>query len=155
MSRLLLALCVGSFLLTMRPTLMSAQEGSYDDNALRVESRRGDLQIVRGAQGTVVARAGVFHGPRIAILLSQSDSALAEAKVFERDYGPGQYLAALGIATLGAAIGASRIPNINQVIPTGLTIASVSLITYGGTRLESAYRALSKAIWWYNRDLKR
>lgn len=155
MSRLLLGLCVGSCLLTMRPTLLSAQEESYDENALRVESRRGNLQIVRGIQGRVVARSGWFHGPKVATLVSQSDSALAEARAFERDYGPGQYIAGLGIATFGAAIGASRIADINAVIPTGLTIAAVSLITYGGTKLESAYRALSKAIWWYNRDLKK
>ena len=48
-----------------------------------------------------------------------------------------------------------RIPDIKPTIPTALTIVSVSLITYGGTKLESAYRALSKAIWWYNRDLKK
>ncbi|MDP9206616.1 MAG: hypothetical protein M3P12_14400 [Gemmatimonadota bacterium] len=134
---------------------MTAQDRSYDENALRVESRRGDLQIVRGVQGTVVARAGVFHGPKVAFLVGQSDSALAEALVFEHEYGPGQYLAGFGIATLGAAIGASRIADINPTIPTGLTIASVALITYGGSKLEKAYRALSKAIWWYNRDLNR
>jgi hypothetical protein len=154
MSRLMLALCAGSFLLTIGPTVMTAQDQSYDEDALRVESHRGDVQIVRGVQGTVVARSGVFHGPKVAILVSRSDSALAEAKVFERDYMPGQILAGLGIATLGAAIGASRIDDINQAIPAGLTIVSVSLIAYGGTKLESAYRALSKAIWWYNRDLK-
>ncbi len=132
---------------------MSAQDSSYDDNALRVESQRGNLQIVRGIQGTVVARSGVFHGPRVADLVTRSDSALAEARAFERDFGPGQYALGLGIATFGAAIGAWRVPGINPTIPTGLTIVSVSLITYGGTKLESAYRALSKAIWWYNRDL--
>ena len=110
---------------------------------------------MRGIQGTVVARSGVFHAPKIAGLVTRSDSALAEAKVFERNFGPGQYLTAIGIATLGAAIGAWRIPDINAAIPTGLTIVSVSLITYGGTKLESAYRALSKAIWWYNRDLTK
>lgn len=136
-------------------TAMSAQDSSYDDNALRVESRRGNLQIVRGVRGTVVARSGVFHGPNVAGLVTRSDSALAEAKVFERDFQPGQYVIAAGIATLGAAIGVWRIHGINTVIPTGLTIVSVSLITYGGTKLESAYRALSKAIWWYNRDLKK
>lgn len=134
---------------------MSAQEESYDENALRVESRRGNLQIVRGIQSTVVARSGVFHGPKIATLVSQSDSALAEARAFERDYGPGQYITGLGIATLGAAIGASRIADINAAIPTGLTIAAVALITYGGTKLENAFRSLSKAVWWYNRDLKK
>lgn len=154
MPRLTVALCAAQLLL-LGVTTMSAQDSSYDENALRVESRRGDLQIVRGIQGTVVARAGLFRGPKMASLVSQSDSALAEARVFERDYQPGQYVAALGIATLGAAIGASRIPNINQVIPTALTITSVVLITYGGAKLESAYRALSKAIWWYNRDLKK
>jgi hypothetical protein len=36
-----------------------------------------------------------------------------------------------------------------------LTVASFALIVYGAGRLESAYRALSKAIWLYNRDLKQ
>lgn len=154
MSRLAVALCAAQLLL-LGATAMSAQDSTYDANALRVESHLGDLQIVRGVQGTVVARAGVFHGPKVANLVSQSERALAEARVFERDYEPGQYVAALGIATLGAAIGASRIPDINTAIPSGLTAASFLLIAYGGSKMENAYRALSKAIWWYNRDLKR
>jgi hypothetical protein len=154
MRRLAIALCAAQ-LLSLGATTMSAQDSSYDENALRVESRLGDLQIVRGIQGTVVAHAGVFHGPKLASLVSQSEKALAEARVFERDYEPGQAFAALGIATLGAAIGASRIHDINSAIPSGLTAASFLLIAYGGSKLENAYRALSKAIWWYNRELKR
>lgn len=154
MSRLTVAVCAAQ-LFFLGPIAMSAQDSTYDDNALRVETRYGDLQIVRGALGTVVARAGVFSGPKVANIVSGSEHALAEAKVFERDYQPGQSVVAIGIATLGAAIGAWRIPEINPAIPTGLTIVSVSLITYGGMKLESAYRALSKAIWWYNRDLKK
>ena len=134
---------------------MTAQDTSYDDSALRVESHHGDLQIVRGIQSTVVARGSVFHGPSVANLVGQSDSALAHARIFERDYQPAQYIAGLGIVTLGAAIGARQIHDINSWIPTGLTIVGVGLITYGGSKLENAYRALSKAIWWYNRDLKR
>ena len=110
---------------------------------------------MRGIQGTVVAQAGLFHGPKVASLVSQSEKALAEARVFERNYEPGQAFAALGIATLGAAIGASRIQDINAAIPSGLTAASFLLIAYGGSKLESAYRALSRSIWFYNRDLKR
>jgi hypothetical protein len=154
MTRLAITLCAAQ-LLTLGATAMSAQDSSYDDNALRIESHMGTLQIVRGIRGTVVARTGVFHGPRVASLVVQSDSALAEAKVFERDYQPGEIAAALGIAMLGAGIGASHIPHINTVIPSALTTVSVMLIVYGGTKLESAYRALSKAIWWYNRDLKK
>ncbi|MDP9200359.1 MAG: hypothetical protein M3P26_00280 [Gemmatimonadota bacterium] len=154
MQRLAIALYAAQ-LLSLGATAMSAQDSSYDENALRVESHVGDLQIVRGIQGTVVARAGVFHGPKVANLVSRSEKALAEAKVFERDYKPGQYLAALGIATFGAAIGASRINDLNSAIPSGLTAASILLIGFGGSKLENAYRALSKAIWWYNRDLNR
>jgi hypothetical protein len=134
---------------------MNAQESSYDDNALRVESHLGDFQIVRGSPGTVVAKAGVFRGPKVMHLVGPSERALAEAKVFERDFNPGQYILAVGIATFGAAIGASRIPDINNAIPAGLTGAGIVLIAYGGSKLESAYVALSRAIWWYNRDLKR
>jgi hypothetical protein len=134
---------------------MNAQDSSYDEKALRVESHLGDLQIVRGTESTVVASAGVFHGPKVANLVGESEKALAEARVFERDYEPGQALVALGIATLGGAIGASRIADINSAIPSLLTTASVLMIGYGGYKLEKAYRALSKAIWWYNRDLKQ
>lgn len=154
MPRLIIALCAAQ-LMSLGATAMGAQDSSYDENALRVESRLGDLQIVRGIQGTVVARAGVFHGPSVANLVSQSEKALAEARVFERDYEPGQSAIALGIATLGAAIGVSRIQDINAAIPSALTAASFLLIAYGGSKLESAYRALSRSIWFYNRDLKR
>jgi hypothetical protein len=139
----------------METTVMSAQDSTYDQNALRVESIRGEMRILRGAQGAVVARSGIFHAPQLASLVTQSHSATAEARVFERDYQPGQYIAGFGLAMMGAAIGVSRIHDINTLIPSGLTIGSVALTVYGAGRLESAYRALSKAIWLYNRDLKR
>ena len=154
MSRLAIAL-IAAQVFGSGATPMIAQDSSYDNNALRAESRRGDLQIVRGKEGIVVVRAGVFRTPQVANVVSGSDNAVAEAKIFEHNYQPGQSFLALGIATMGAAIGVSRIDGVNTWIPTGLTVASVMLITYGGTKLESAYRALSKAIWWYNRDLNR
>jgi hypothetical protein len=154
MSRLTLAFSLAHLLIT-GVSAMAAQESVYDENALRVESRQGNLRIVRGIEGIVVARAGILHGPKVADLVMRSDSALAEAKVFERDYDPGQWVLGLGISTLGAAIGASRIHDINPAIQGSLTAASVILLAYGASKLDSAYRALSKAIWWYNRDLKR
>jgi hypothetical protein len=154
MTRLTVVLVVAQ-LLTMGGTTMAAQESPYDVTALRVESRQGNLRILRGVDGTVVASAGIFHGPGITQLVRSSENALAEAKVFERDYDPGQRLAALGVATLGAAIGATRISDVNPVIQVGLYATSFVAIGYGAKKLESAYRALSKAIWWYNRDLPR
>ena len=155
MSRLLLALCTGTCILIMGPTVVTAQERSYEANALRIDEHGGTIRIVRGVSETVVAKIGVFRAVDVAAVVSPSPKAVAEATVFQRNYRPGTWLASLGIATLGAAIGASRINGLNQAIPTSLTIVSVSLITVGGFKLETAQRALSRAIWWYNRDLRK
>ncbi|MDQ6872236.1 MAG: hypothetical protein M3037_09550 [Gemmatimonadota bacterium] len=134
---------------------MTAQEATYDEDALRVEQRRGTISIVRGVSETTVLKIGAFHAAHVAGIVGRSPNAVAEAKIFDRDYLPGAWITSLGIATLGAAIGSSRISNLTQAVPAGLTIAGMSLIVYGGLRLEKAYRGLSKAIWWYNRDLKK
>jgi hypothetical protein len=155
MSRLLLALCVGAHLTLGGPVVLTAQDGSYDENALRIEGHSGDLRIVRGVQGTLVARISGFRTTDVAKLVAPSEHAMAEARIFSRDYIPGSWIAGLGIATMGAAIGASRIDDINRVIPTGLTISAAALLIYGGGRLHNAYNALSRSIWWYNRDLKK
>jgi hypothetical protein len=154
MSRFLLALCTGTCILTTGPTLMTAQERNYDENALRIDEHGGTIRIVKGASETVVAKIGVFRAVDVTAVVSPSPKAIAEATVFQRNYRPGTWLASLGIATLGAAIGASRISGLNRAVPTSLTIVSVSLITVGGVKLETAHRALARAIWWYNRDLK-
>lgn len=154
MSRVNVVLIV-AHLLTMGVSVMAAQGSGYDENALRVVSRQGNMRILRGIDGTVVASGGVLHGPRLADLVSQSENAVAEAKIFERDYDPGQSLLGVGIAFLGAAIGASRITDINPVIQVGLYATAFASLGYGGRKLHSAYEALSRAIWWYNRDLKR
>ena len=155
MSRLLLALCVGAHITLGSPTALSAQDGSYDENALRLEGHHGDVRIVRGVEGTVLAHIGGFHAADVAKVVAPSEKAMAEARIFSRDYGPGSWLAGLGIATMGAAIGASRIDDLNRAIPTGLTISAAALLIYGGGRLQNAYNALSRSIWWYNRDLKK
>jgi len=139
----------------MRPVLMTAQEGTYDENALRVDQHRGTISIVRGVSETVVLKVGAFRAVDVAGIVSPSANAVAQAKIFERDYRPGTWILSLGIATLGLAIGSHQIADLNRAVPTGLTIAGASLITYGGWRLGNAYRALSKSVWWYNRDLKR
>jgi hypothetical protein len=154
MSRSIAVLFI-AHLLAMGASVMAAQESVYDENALRVVSRQGTMRILRGIDGTVVASGGVFHGPRLAHLVSQSENAVAEARIFERDYDPGQWVLGLGIASLGAAIGASRITDINPVIQVGLYATAFASLGYAGKKLHSAYEALSKAIWWYNRDLKR
>jgi hypothetical protein len=138
----------------MRPVLMTAQEATYDENALRVDQHRGKISIVRGVSESVVLEVGAFRAVDVAGIVSKSPRAVTQAKIFENNYRSGTWIASLGVATLGAALGSYRIAGLNQAVPTGLTIAGVSLITYGGWRLGNAYRALSRSVWWYNRDLK-
>lgn len=153
MSRML-AFCAVIFL-AIGPALMTAQEATYDDNALRVDRHGGTISIVRGTSETVVLKVGAFRAANVAGIVSPSANAVTQARMFEHDYRAGTWILSLGIATLGAAIGSNQIADLNRVIPTGLTIAGVSFITYGGWRLGNALTALSRSIWWYNRDLKR
>jgi hypothetical protein len=150
-----LAVCAGICLHIMGPVPMIAQEATYDENALRVEQHRGTISIVRGVSESVVLEVGAFRAVNVAGIVSKSPNAVTQAKIFESNYRPGTWLVSIGVATLGAALGSYRIAGLNQAVPSGLTIASVSLITYGGWRLGNAYRALSRSVWWYNRDLKR
>jgi F420-dependent methylenetetrahydromethanopterin dehydrogenase len=154
MQRLLLAHLAAACLMLARAPVLNAQGGTYDDNALRVEGQRGDFRIVRGTEGTLVGKIGVFRGVDVTKLVASSEKATIEAKTFVRDYKPGVLLLSLGIATLGASIGVSDILDINRGIPAGLMLVGTGLIVYGAGRLENAYNALSRSIWWYNRDLK-
>ena len=156
MPRFILSACVAAHIALSGVSVLTAQEGTtYDDSALRLEGHVGDVRIVRGVQGTVLGRIGVFRGIDVAKLVSPSEKATIEAKNFARDYGPGTWLTSLGIATLGTWIGVSQIHDVNRGIATGLLLAGSGLIAYGGGRLQNAYNALSRSVWWYNRDLTR
>jgi hypothetical protein len=142
------------FVLAAEVTPMVAQGQSYEQNALRLDSSFGDVRIVRGIEGTVVGRIGVFRGDDVTQVVATSPNAVAEAREFQRNYRPGTILFGLGLISLGASVGASQIHDLNRGITTGLTIATFGLITYGGGKLQKAYNALHKSLWWYNRDLK-
>ena len=133
----------------------SAQQRSYDDNALRIEDSRGDMRIVRGSEGTVVGRIGVFRSTDVTRLVQSSERATIEARKFVRDYRPGTLFVAVGIATLGAAIGALRVGDGGHGLTTALTVSGTGFIVYGAGRLENAYNALAQSLWWYNRDLTK
>jgi hypothetical protein len=42
----------------------------------------------------------------------------------------------------------------NWAITAG-EVTGAALAIYGSRRLDISYRALSKSIWWYNRDLRK
>lgn len=155
MTRLVLGLCIGAYLSVGGPAVLGAQERNYDESALRLEGHQGNMQIVRGVQGTVVAHIGGLRTPDVSKLVSPSENAITEAKTFARDYTPGTWLTAVGIAALGAGIGVYQMHDVDRSIPTGITIGSAALIVYGAHRIQNAYNALARSLWWYNRDLKR
>src|SRR4051812_38351803 len=132
MTRLLLGLCVGAYLGLGVPAMLTAQDKSYDESALRIEGHRGDMRIVRGVEGTVLAHIGGFRTPDVVKLVSPSEKAMIEAKTFTHDYGPASWITAAGIAAFGAGIGVSRIHDANPGISIGLTVGGTALMVYGG-----------------------
>ena len=133
---------------------MAAEGQSYEQSALRLETNFGDVRIVRGIEGTIVGKIGVFRGADVTQVVAASPNAVAEAREFQRNYRPGTILLGLGLISLGASVGTSQMHDLDRGITTGLTIATFGLITYGGSKLQKAYNALHKSLWWYNRDLK-
>jgi F420-dependent methylenetetrahydromethanopterin dehydrogenase len=130
-----------------------AQSKAYDEQALRIDAGPGTLRVVRGVNDSVVLKIGEFKSTDLSGVVASSSNAVGQARLFEKNYRPGLSLTGLGIALMGVGIGVSRV-NVDPFITSAFTITSIGLIAYGSSRLVVAYRGLSKAIWWYNRDLK-
>ncbi len=131
-----------------------SDSGDYDTRALRFESHLGIFKVIRGGDGTVVAKAEWFKRFDLASIVSPSVRALAEAREFSRNRTPGVWMASLGFLVFAAGaimLKATRELNVFSVV-TGLI--GTALMVYGAGRLEEAGKALSKSLWWYNRDLK-
>ncbi|HJQ12966.1 MAG TPA: hypothetical protein VJ840_18185 [Gemmatimonadaceae bacterium] len=126
----------------------------YDSSALRLEWHFGDMRIVRGLSGPIVGSVGVFHTPDLVKIVEPSENAVREAREFKRNHLPGSLAAMVGGLIVGASIAiASRNDPSWELASAELVGAGLAL--YGGFRLNRAYNALSKSIWWYNRDLRR
>lgn len=128
--------------------------GHYDANALRVEGRGQEVKIFRGVNGPVIAETSLFHSFDLASIVAPSENAIREAREFNRNYGPGMFAAALGGLIAGVAVAFDLNSDTNWAIVTG-EVGGAALALYGGRRLNLSYSALSKSIWWYNRDLKK
>jgi hypothetical protein len=132
----------------------SDSSGSYDARALRIETQMGEYRIVRGLEGAVVGKIGLFTRPDVAALVAPSENAMREGREFNRNHGPGMLAGITGAAIFTFSLAASRAAGPNVGLTTG-TVGGAMLMLYGATRLDKAYSALSKSIWWYNRDLKK
>jgi len=127
---------------------------SYGAGALRFESSWGNVRIIRGADGPVVGTVGWFRDFDLTQLLASSPSAVAEARVYQTDNFRGSIVGGIGAATtlVGVLVAANSSNNASSPV---LVIAGVSAMVWGAQHLSTSYSALSRALWWYNRDLTR
>lgn len=145
------------FPLMLTPAGALAQAGlsaSYDSSALRLESHFGDIRIVRGVSGPVLARIGTFRRVELAKLVGPSENAVREAREFERNQRPGAIATMIGGIVFGVSVAVSARNDASWGL-IAAEAAGAGLAFYGGIRLNRAYNALSRSLWWYNRDLKR
>ena len=129
-------------------------ESTYDSRALRLESDFGRIRILQGADGLVVGTAGVFKSANAEKIVAGSARAETEAKLFRESHRRGALSAAVGAVTLVVGIVASS-SNANNAATPVIMIAGAGGMVWGARQLNSAYSSLSRAIWWYNRDLAR
>lgn len=177
MPSFLLSICIGLALIAELPTVSIAQPnresqpvepvtrvavppgraadsvGAYDSLALRLETHMGEFRIIRGLNGPEVGHIGMFTRVNLEPLVAPSANATREAREFNRNHGPGMLAGVTGLVIFGVAAAASSVSNANWGL-TAATAGGGALMIYGAVRLDKAYSSLSKAIWWYNRDLK-
>jgi len=124
---------------------------TYRTCALRVEPRGLGTVVVRGAEGEVVARVGVWGTrPRLDSLLQRSDSALIYASQYHRMVPIGAAAALAGSLLFTAPAFTDQLGD-GAVI--GLSLGAAALSISGSVLMIRAQRALSRSVWWYNESL--
>ncbi len=127
---------------------------SYDARALRFESRWGSADIIRGADGPVIGTAGLFRSFDVEKLVGSSTRAVAEARTFKTNNFRGSLVGGLGATTV--VVGAILTSNSSNNAASPILIVAGSIAAaWGVQHLNAGYSALSRALWWYNRDLTR
>jgi hypothetical protein len=125
---------------------------AYDSQALRFESRWGSADIIRGAKGEVVGTVGWFRDFDVEKVVQSSPRAATEAHDFQVNNYRGSLVTSIGasLVTIGIVVASNNSNNASSPI---LIIAGAGGIGWGLQHLSRSYAALSRAFWWYNRDL--
>jgi hypothetical protein len=135
-----------------RAAAASDSSHSYDAQALRFESRWGSADIIRGANGPVIGTAGLFRDFDVTQLVGSSPQAVTEARAFKTNNFRGSLVGGLGATTV--VVGAILTSNSSNNAASPILIVAGSIaVAWGVQHLNTGYSALSRALWWYNRDL--
>jgi hypothetical protein len=126
----------------------------YEAQALRYESSWGNARIIRGADGPLVGTAGWFRGFDVEKVVAASAPARAEARAYKTNNFRGSVIGSVGaLATaVGVVVTANGSNNASSPI---LIIGGVGAMLWGAQHFNVAFSALSRSLWWYNRDLAR
>jgi hypothetical protein len=127
---------------------------AYDTQALRYESRWGSADIKRGAGGAAIGTVGWFRHFDVEQLVASSPRAVAEARSFKTENFRGSLASGAGVLTFVTGIIIASNSSNNAASPI-LIIAGAGGIVWGAQHLQLGYSALTRAFWWYNRDLSR
>ena len=126
----------------------------YDSRALRFETNWGNVMLIRGPDGPVLGTAGWFRDFDLEKLLASSPAAAADVRAFRTDNFRGSLVGGIGAATtlVGVIVTANRSNNASSPV---LIIGGIGAMVWGAEHLSMSYSALSRALWWYNRDVSR
>jgi hypothetical protein len=127
---------------------------TYAAGALRFETSWGNVNIIRGADGPVVGTLGWFRDFDLTQLLASSPPAVADARVFQTNNFRGSVVGVIGATTTLVGVVVAANSSNNAASPV-LVIGGVGAMVWGAQHLSTSYSALSRALWWYNRDLKK
>jgi hypothetical protein len=157
-SRMIRALIAGASCMVVCASTGGAQRSDstrgYEAQALRYESSWGNARIIRGADGPLVGTAGWFRGFDVEKLVASSAPARAEARAYKTNTFRGSVIGSIGAAATAVGIVVTANGSSNASSPI-LIIGGVGAMLWGAQHLNIAFSALSRSLWWYNRDLAR
>jgi hypothetical protein len=144
----------GTTIVSGRTAAPSDSSHSYAAQALRFETHWGSADIIRGADGPVIGTVGWFRSFDVEKLVASSPQAVTEARAFETNNFRGSLVGGLGALTLAIGTVVTANSSNNAASPI-LIIAGAGAMVWGAQHLNAGYSRLSRAFWWYNRDLTR
>jgi hypothetical protein len=147
---------------TSPPATVSSSQASglvdstraYDSRALRYETRWGSADVRRGASGTVIGTVGWFRDFDVEQLVASSPQAVSEARTFKTENFRGSVAGSIGALTFVTGLILTANSSNNAATPV-LIIAGAGGMAWGAQHLQLGFSALTRAFWWYNRDLSR
>ena len=146
------ALCV--IIPASRAAAQRSDSSRYDGQALRYEASWGSARIIRGADGPLVGTAGWFRSFDVEKLVAGSAPARAEARVYQSNSFRASVVNVLGATTTVVGVVLAANGSNNAATPI-LIIGGVGAMVWGAQQFHTAFSALSRSLWWYNRDVVR